>query len=49
MYRDKTSRKQLTRSAGMRLPDRASAAMKHPVLPPEISEGEIERARAGVL
>jgi diguanylate cyclase (GGDEF)-like protein len=49
MYRDKTTRKQLARpSAGM-LKERRASGLRRPALPPEISNLEIERARAGVL
>jgi hypothetical protein len=49
MYRDKTTRKQLARPAGARLKDRRGSGLRHPTMPPEISDLEIERARAGVL
>jgi diguanylate cyclase (GGDEF)-like protein/putative nucleotidyltransferase with HDIG domain len=48
MYRDKTLRKQAAR-AGSRTADRTSSGLRLPVLPSEVSESEIERARAGVL
>ena len=49
MYRDKTARRQLARPAAARLKERSAASLKHPAVPPEISDVEIERARAGVL
>jgi diguanylate cyclase (GGDEF)-like protein/putative nucleotidyltransferase with HDIG domain len=47
MYRDKTMRKQGSR-AGTRT-DRGSSGIRLPVMPADVSETEIERARAGVL
>ncbi|MGE0812212.1 MAG: HD domain-containing phosphohydrolase [Vicinamibacterales bacterium] len=47
MYRDKTLRKQGGR--GGRVSDRGSSGLRLPVAQGEVSEFEIERARAGVL
>lgn len=48
MYRDKTSRRGSSRSAG-RAADRLGSGVRLPVLPPDVTETEIERARSGVL
>lgn len=48
MYRDKTSRRGSGRSAG-RAADRLGSGVRLPVLPPDVTETEIERARSGVL
>jgi diguanylate cyclase (GGDEF)-like protein/putative nucleotidyltransferase with HDIG domain len=49
MYRDKTARRQIARPAGGRVRERPPSGITHPALPPDISDFEIERARAGVL
>jgi diguanylate cyclase (GGDEF)-like protein len=49
MYRDKTTRQQLARPAGGMLKERRASGLRRPAMPPEISDLEIERARAGVL
>ena len=48
MYRDKTSRRGSGRSAS-RAADRLGSGVRLPVLPPDVTDTEIERARAGVL
>ena len=48
MYRDKTTRKAVTRNGTGRV-DRMSSGLRLPVAAPEVSETEIERARSGVL
>ena len=48
MYRDKTSRRGSGRSSG-RAADRLGSGVRLPVLPPDVTDSEIERARAGVL
>jgi diguanylate cyclase (GGDEF)-like protein/putative nucleotidyltransferase with HDIG domain len=48
MYRDKTSRRGSGRSTS-RAADRLGSGVRLPVLPPDVTETEIERARAGVL
>ena len=49
MYRDKTTRKQLTRPAGARMKDRTASGLKHPAMPPDVSDIEIERRTRRVL
>ncbi|MEP7117778.1 MAG: hypothetical protein ABI880_09355, partial [Acidobacteriota bacterium] len=48
MYRDKTQRKQAARGSG-RHNDRGSTGLRLPMMPADITEGDIERARTGVL
>lgn len=49
MYRDKTMRKQTTRSSGSRPAERVNGGLRLPPASVDVSEHEIERARAGVL
>ena len=48
MYRDKTQRKRMSRNGGGRA-DRGSTGIRLPVMPPDITDADIERARSGVL
>ena len=49
MYRDKTQGKQIARNNVSRMGQRGSASLRLPHLPPDITDGDIERARTGVL
>ncbi len=49
MYRDKTYSKQTARNNGGRPSDRRTGGLRLPILPPDITEDDIERARTGVL
>lgn len=49
MYRDKTMRKTSSRSGSRGPADRKSSGIRVPVLAPDVSETDIERARSGVL
>ncbi len=49
MYRDKTSRKAHTRGGAGRIADRMSSGLRLPVVMPDVSDTDIERARSGVL
>ena len=49
MYRDKTQRKHLSRTGHGRPSERGSSGLRLPTLLPDITESDIERARAGVL
>ena len=48
MYRDKTQRKQMARGGG-RHSERHSSGLRLPMMPADITESDIERARTGVL
>jgi len=49
MYRDKTQRKNMSRNGLGRQTERGSSGLRLPALPPDLTEGDIERARTGVL
>ncbi len=49
MYRDKMHSKQTSRKNGGRPSDRLPSAVRQPMLPPDLTEHDIERARTGVL